>query len=215
MGACCHVHGVFGAMLFCVDYFGGSGWCASEIEWPSVSPAWRPAAAGKIRIARTVSRRGDIPTAAEYCQRERWSGQRMTREDNNLTDSRGRHRGAVNVLAEVPNLADEFVCTRTKLDMTRRSRARTTRRKQKRKHPDLRSAEARDAGTNDGRIVARDRVADASNGGGDGFARCCWLQLRLASLGRGRDRPRLASFRALLSPWIGSRPYPLTRHTTI
>jgi soluble lytic murein transglycosylase-like protein len=30
----------------------------------------------------------------------------MTREDNNLTDSRGRHRGAVNVLAEVPNLAD-------------------------------------------------------------------------------------------------------------
>ena len=69
------------------------------------SPAWLPASTGRIRMARTVSRRGDIPTAAECCQRERWSGQRMTREDNQLTDLRVRDRRAVNVLAEVPKLA--------------------------------------------------------------------------------------------------------------
>ena len=53
-----------------------------------------------------------------------------------------------------------------------------------RKHRDSRFAEARDVGTNDGRMAARDRIADASNGGGDGFARCCWLQRLPASLAR-------------------------------
>jgi hypothetical protein len=54
----------------------------------------------------------------------------MTREANHLTDPRVRDQRAVNVLAEVPNLAADHVCTRTKLDMTRRFKARTTRRNQ-------------------------------------------------------------------------------------
>jgi hypothetical protein len=82
------------------------------------------------------------------------------------------------------SLQTDHVCTRTKLDMTRRFKARTTRRKQKRKHQDSPFAEARDVGTNDGRMAARDRIGDASNGGGDGFARCCWSQRLPASLAR-------------------------------